>query len=904
MSQGTRTRLPLLPLLGVLAAMAVLWSCDGQNLFSPEAMVSDATPPMVQITQPREPAARPVGDSVLVTVRASDDTGVDSILLAGVAFRGDPDLGTDVTVPRYVTRMVRFPSSVRDTTVSRYLVPTADSTREAAFLFAIAYDSRGNLSSDTVRVTIGGPRVNILTLEDNQKIQAGLSLNLRVEAADPEGVLDLAIEVRGAFEQELRVSFIPPLTSVLVDTVVVIPAGARGKAEVTAIARNGLGVTGQDGPIAVDIVESTVADQTPPTLSISQISTPRLELDDAIRLVVSGADNPQGSGISRAGYTVKAISPRRGDTLVRTGQRTFSPPRTGNLVATFDVLPFNVDPLNLPDSLVFEITGWAFDAEGNCAAAVEAGASMSLPCATLPGGQTVAANRNGFSLNRVVASGRTIDLPGGGRIMDAVVDTLRRNLFLSNIERNRVEVFRLGTELFGDAIGVGSEPWGMTLDRSGNRLFVANSGGVNISEVDLELEMEVDDLRFFAPDVVIFDVELKASDSGLRFLIHPFPQPQSPAFSDRPQFLAVDSLGNFIYSTRTTPVGDIGTARKAYFTPGSERPEVKLFVEHGLNRLAENYWAIAHIDSIGGGEGITLYDHLPGFPHDVIQGVGPLTSLFPVETAVAQLRAQGSDVFLQSGARWDIPSFGFSDTTYVTASGDGGWVLVGEGGTTPTGRVMMYRASQGDTTALSSRLRVWDEVINVSDVVRGVGLNYDGTLGVARGMSTYFFDSELQLSGRVQLPGTAGGVGAALHPLHANQATGQNPGGQYRPDTHLAFVGTAEGNIDIIDTWRFMRIGQVTLRDVVTGPLRAVLPFPEDNAGLNCPTIPVADRFGNPIGNAVQLYQNGSFTSPIPRGGSTDDACVVVKLFAVTSAEGVVVVPVRKSELLKYHPNR
>jgi hypothetical protein len=217
---------------------------------------------------------------------------------------------------------------------------------------------------------------------------------------------------------------------------------------------------------------------------------------------------------------------------------------------------------------------------------------------------------------------------------------------------------------------------------------------------------------------------------------------------------------------------------------------------------------------------------------------------------------------------------------------------------------MMYRASQGDTTALSSRLRVWDEVINVSDVVRGVGLNYDGTLGVARGMSTYFFDSELQLSGRVQLPGTAGGVGAGLHPLHANQATGQNPGGQYRPDTHLAFVGTAEGNIDIIDTWGFLRIGQVTLRDRVTGPLRAVLPFPEDNAGLNCPTIPVADRFGNPIGNGVQLYQNGVFDFPIPPGGSTDEACVVVKLFAVTSAEGVVVVPVRKSEILKYHPDR
>jgi len=919
MSQGTRNRPRLRPLAAGLATLAALWSCDGQNMFSPDGVVSDLTAPVVQITQPREPAARPVGDSILVAVRATDDTGVDSILLAGVSYRGDASLGTDTTVSRYVAKILRFPSPVRDTTVSRYLVATPDSTREVSFLYAIAYDSRGNLSADTVRMTIGGPRVNILTLEDNQQIQAGLSLNLRVEAMDPEGILDLTIEITGAFESLVRIPFNPPPTSVLVDTVVVIPAGIKGKAEVTATARNGLAVSGQDGPVALDIVDFALSDAVPPTVAVSQVSTARLELDDPIQLTISGADNAQGSGIARAGYTIRAISPRRGDTLVRTAQRTFSPPRTGNLAATFDVLPFNVDPLSLPDSLVFEITGWAYDADGNCAASVEPGVPAALACATLPGGQTVAANRSGFSLNRVVASGRTIQLPQGGRIMDAAVDTLRRNLFLSNIERNRVEVFRLGTEVFGSAIGVGSEPWGMTLDRSGDRLLVANSGGVNFSVVDLDLERELEQQRFFAPDAVIFDVELKASDSGLRFLVYPFPRPESPSFSDRPQFVALDSLGNFVYSTRTTSVGDIGTARKAYFTEGAERPEVKLFVEHGANTLAEDFWAVAHIDSIGVGvdtvavdgqggfflaAGLTLFDHIPGFPDSIIQATASTVSLDPVENAWARLVAKGSDAFLHAGARWNIPAFGFSDTTYVAASGDGGRVLIGEGGTTPTGRVMMYRASQRDTTFLSSTLRVWDEVINAADVVRGVGLNYDGTLGVARGSSAYFFDTELQLSGRVELPGTAAGAGAALHPLHANQKTLQNFGGEYRPDTHLAFVGTSNGTVDIIDTYKFTRIGQITLRDVIAGPLRAVLPFTEDNAGLSCSTVPVADRFGNPIGNAVQLYGNGDFTQPIPAGGTSDDACVVVKLFAITSADGVVVVPVRKSEVLKYHPNR
>jgi DNA-binding beta-propeller fold protein YncE len=902
-----------------LVALAALWSCDGQNVFAPVQSISDGLAPVVEIQQPRAPAARPVGDSVLLVARASDDTGVDSILFAGVSFRGDVNLGTDTIVARYVPKMIRFSGAIPDTTISRYLVPTADTTREGSVLFAIAYDSNGNLSADTVQMTIGGPRVNFLTLEDNQQVQSGLSLNLQVEAADPEGILDLIIEVEGAFDRRIEVPFNPPPDSVRVDTVVVIPDGLTGFIDVTATARNGLAIEGQDGPVQLEIVDFEIGDETPPTVSVATISTERLELDDPISVVVSGADDSQGSGIARAGYTVKAISPRRKDTLVISADEVFNPARTGTQASTFEFLPFNVDHLALPDTLVFEITGWAVDGDGNCAAAVVSETPMNLPCGTLPGGEIAAEDRNGFNIIRVMSSGRTVELPSGGQIMDAAVDTLRRNLLLSNMERNRVEIFRLESEEFGPAIGVGSEPWGLTIDRSGDQLLVANSGGTNVSVVDLALEREVEQERFFAPDAIIFDLELEEGDAGLRYRVYPFPKPESPSFSDRPQFIAVDSFGNIIYSTRTTLVGDIGTARKAYFPEGAERSEVKLFVEHGANFIAEDFWAFAHLDSIGVGvdsvgvdvlgntlyaAGLTLFDHVPGFPDSIIQATQNTLEPAPTENAWANLVAKGSDAFMEVNARWNIPSFGFSDTTFVTASGDGGWVLIGEGGTTPTGRVMMYRASQRDTTDLSSTLRVWDEVINASDRVHGVGLNYDGSLGVARGLSAYFFDTELQLNGRVELPGAASGTGAAMHPLHANQKTLENFDGDYRPDTHLAFVGTGDGTVDIIDTYHFTRIGQITLRDVITGPLRAILPFPEDNEGLTCASLPVTDQVGNPIGNAVQLYEGGLFDQPIPPTGVSEDDCVVVQLFAITSANGVVVVPVRKSEVLKYHPNR
>ncbi|MGW8268242.1 MAG: hypothetical protein ACWGSQ_17885, partial [Longimicrobiales bacterium] len=204
MSHGIRDPRRILPLGLGLAALAIAWACDGPNVFAPGGTGgttggADENAPTVQIQQPREPAARPIGDSVLISARAADDIGVDSVVFLGVAFRGDRDLGTDTMVARYVSKTVRFNTSVRDTTISRYLEASADTTRETAVLFAVAYDSKGNVGADSVQMIIGGPRVQFLTIEDNQQVQSGLSLNLRVEAFDPEGILDMVIQITGVF---------------------------------------------------------------------------------------------------------------------------------------------------------------------------------------------------------------------------------------------------------------------------------------------------------------------------------------------------------------------------------------------------------------------------------------------------------------------------------------------------------------------------------------------------------------------------------------------------------------------------------------------------------------------------------------------------------------------------------
>ena len=48
----------------------------------------------------------------------------------------------------------------------------------------------------------------------------------------------------------------------------------------------------------------------------------------------------------------------------------------------------------------------------------------------------------------------------------------------------------------------------------------------------------------------------------------------------------------------------------------------------------------------------------------------------------------------------------------------------------------MYEASSQDVSRV---VEVADILTNASETVQGIGLNYDGTLGVARGDQAYFF---------------------------------------------------------------------------------------------------------------------------------------------------------------------
>ena len=62
----------------------------------------------------------------------------------------------------------------------------------------------------------------------------------------------------------------------------------------------------------------------------------------------------------------------------------------------------------------------------------------------------------------------------------------------------------------------------------------------------------------------------------------------------------------------------------------------------------------------------------------------------------------------------------------------------------------------------------------------------------------------------------------------------------------MAFVGSGDGAIEILDTFNpTFPTGRIFIKDIPSGPLRAVLPFPGDNVGLTCATKTVDDQFMN-----------------------------------------------------------
>lgn len=921
---------------------------DAQGLRSVSAaanlVVVDSAMPAVNISDPIDGSSFPLTGQVLVRARVADASGIRRVTFRGVAIRRDSATDARV-VDRFTPVVVTFPqppsvSLPRDTTLVRFLTPVAgDNTAEIVNIVVEAIDSVGNVATDTNRVTVGGPTVELRNPVNGSSVSTSGTFQITAQASDPTAGLDsMKVYLTGVITDSIVVKGLNGATTRLIDVPYTVGT-TTGVVNVVARAWNRTRIQGASTSSAITITSTAVTDTQAPQVVLLASVPSRVEVnDDTISLTVRAQDLGP-SGVARLGVVLvatpdsvdAAVSPViRQDTFYV--DRTYAPARAGGIEEIFRIslddflaeevagTPRRFDEngrLRFPRIFRLEAHAFAIDAVGNCGATVSATPS-ALTCvaaATAGAGTTfrVATGTTGFILSTTAVLGQSVRLPNGGRIADALVDPRRPKLYMSNIALNRIEYLDLtlncfeGVSACDTALGVGgrpatfglvgSSPWGLSFNANltctvaigcgafvgpaaSDTLIVANSGGTNLSFVPLDgaaRGVEHTVRRLNTPNSVLFNVFVGTTnaliDYDVRFL----------DFSDRPQFIGVRSDNIITYSTVPTGSAPDGTIRfvdpnpNPGAPPNDNRPEVKLLVNRsGISEIG-GVVAIANIDSVAvtvdpatGNEVVELFDHLPGrwdnLPSPTCFLVPPPTGLttlprpwptvappagtrcirsgaYQIGVSIAQIERAGSDIRDFNGS-WNQERIGMSDTTFVAVSDDRSTVVFGEGATAPTGRVIACctrnytpptpAPPQGLVLGISGEISVRDLINNASERVLGVGLNNNGTLGIARGQqASYFFTPDLRLQGQFNITGVSGG--AALHPEHTSVlGTGAGASDAIRL---LAFVPTGVRTIKIINTVHFFEVGEIPIRDNIVGPLRAVRPYAADNAG-----VPAGDR--------------------------------------------------------------
>ena len=851
--------------------------------------VVDSVAPTVEIIEPTEGDSYPLRDSIAVRVRVKDPGGLASLRIRGVAFRFFPDsTQNSFPVERFTQVTVPFPQGPdrplpTDTTVFRYLKPTADTISEPIFIIAEAEDRDGNIAVDTVRI-IAGPRVLILNPVSGAIARINSDMLIRVQAVDPAAGLDsLKLLITGVQTDSFVYKNLAGTKELVERTATLRIGGTTGQIQLRAQVFNALGVRGTTNNAPIITITSLLSgDTVAPRLQRILLSSDRVELGDSIKVRVTATDDA-GSGIARIGAVVITIPANESALVPRDTfyllSRLYNPPLGGTPDTTFafqlkDAYS-EIGAARFPLPFTIQVHAFAVDATGNRACAVQESV-QALLCQQIPSQPDffVAAGQTGRVYNPVAVIGTSIRLPFASVIADALPDTTNSRVYLSNFSNNRVEVLSITDTALIDPIGVGSQPWGLFLvpgkGIAADTLMVANSGGTNISFVPTSTMLEEPARRLLTPNEQLFEITEDFVNGFLRY--NPG---RTLDFSDRPQFIAQDSNKVILYSTKPTSAVVQGTIRKALADPTPTiandivRPEPTILFTRDAFAPATDSWAFAHVDSIRVFSNATdddraiVYDHVPGFPNNIIS-IGPD---YITTQMILDLRALGSDVEAERG-RFNITAIALQDTTYVAASADLSHVVFGEGDIGPTGRIFLWTAETATNPAGINSTGTFDLVGNASERVTGVTLSNNGKLGVGRGsLSTYFFSNNVQLEGVLRLQGTFGiGVeggngGVALHPHHTDVI----PQTTFSNDSTIAFIATGNRTIKIVDTFHFFERGEVPIRDNVVGQLRAAVPPPGTNTGF--------------------LPSSCDYT--------------VAQLYGVTATNHVLIVNIRKRDILK-----
>jgi hypothetical protein len=789
--------------------------------------VVDLRKPTLAFVTPTIASKVNIGDSVLVTAKLHDNIGLQSVMFTGVSARGNPTLGTADTVLRYSAIVAPggtgFPKGLRDTTITRYLkvATPLDTLTDSLIVVAITTDASNNADTSRIKVRlVAGPNVTFVSPVPGDSATRGAGFTVSVRATSSVGVSRLGFRVVGdpSWPTRLDTTVVNTLGTASRDVTfaatVSVPADAVPKSTITItpIAVDANGQEGSSAPVFIAVRAGL-----PPAPRVLQSIAARIETSDSV--IVTGI----GNGITFVGYELRD----QAGVLIKRDSVPVPPPFPSTAVVAI--------PLNLPTTIQgkrVSLISFAYDLGGRIGYSVRstATAAVSVPSAALVD-------------TALVVYGRTFPLPAdrNGTIADLQVDPTRGNVFLSNINYGRLEVFQAGAgsgTFDANGVVVGSQPWGMTMSRTApakDTLYVANSGGTNLSRVYIggaTASGMKEDLvnRLVTRASYLFKLtEVKDASTGKIRLSTSLPI----LFSDRPQYVEQSASGRLYVTTKPTTQAPQGTVR--YMDPAAPAPDERFILDFAFAGSDPNSWVVANLDAVyvtpapatsAANDDLTLCDH----PSGSLAAPTCVTGSGGILATINLLKASVPTTDVEYAINIDFSSLGMTDTTFVAASGDGKWITFGEGNKAPVARNFILKDDgtvPNRFTYASGSLNVVDLMNNSSDQIFGLALDKTGqTIGV-HGTETSFSAVTIPFTQRLQGKKTTfnKGTGIAFHP---------NADGPNTPQaSRLAFVASANGTIEAVDIayYDFTR-GSLATKFNLYGPLRASLPFPGDNPAV------------------------------------------------------------------------
>ncbi len=440
-----------------LAVVAILGAC-GEGSGSTCA-TCDTGRPVVTLTETSSSDS-----SIAFTTHASDNLGLLTVhsRVTAVGLTG----GFDTTFTSAVTS-VDIPFTIQ--------IPSSIPTGTTITVVATAMDGAHNAAHpDTLTLHTGaGGATEVLITNPHSSDTAvvGFSLAVAVSGKTTAKVKTLGFIASGVFATPFRDSTVftsPLLDSVAIDTALSLVGATTGTLTITPFMIDSVGRQTLGNPVSL-FVTNVVPTNTIPVVDFS--IAPRIESRDTIH--VEARDR---SGLTWVGYEVRNLP---SGTPFFSADSIAVPATTSSFTHTFKM---NLPVTTFPTSLAVQ----AFARNAN-----------TRDYARRPVGNTGLIRTDTV----VVVAGLTTPLAAGGRVADALYHPTTNSIYLSNIERNELDVFNLNDSTFHTPIQVGSRPWGLAAwprDRNGtmgDTLLVANSGGTLISYVNTNTQRKSSAIR-------------------------------------------------------------------------------------------------------------------------------------------------------------------------------------------------------------------------------------------------------------------------------------------------------------------------------------------------------------------------------------------------------------------------